>query len=259
MDTYLEGLMIALVSIALFLAARLVLAGAGVAGVAVSEWLALAAVPVGALLLRGRSVTDDLGLRSLPPRGIGAAILLGLGALPMAWFALWMASVVAPVDAEVIRSMGRELVAADRGELILLLGLAAVTPAVCEEILFRGLLLNTLLRRHSPPVAIGVSALVFSVLHWTPSAVARVAPTFVLGLILGWAVWRSRSLWVGVLVHLVYNATLLVGAAASLGPGPARPQEPPTLVILVGVAFLAAGTHFLMLGSPTSRPPTASP
>ena len=249
----------ALVSITLFLVARLALGGAGVGGIALAEWLALALAPVGILVFRERSVGHALGLAPLPERGVRAAVLLGLGALPMAWFALWVASVLAPPDVEVVRAMGRELVASDRGELVLLLAFAALTPALCEEVLFRGLLLNTLLRRHSPPVAIGVSALVFSVLHWTPAAAARVAPTFLLGLILGWAVWRSRSLWIGVLVHLVYNTTLLVGAAASLGPGPARPQEPPTLVILVGVAFLAAGTHFLMLGSPSSRTPTTAP
>ena len=73
--------------------------------------------------------------------------------------------------------------------------------------------------------------------------------------LLGWAVWRSGSLWVGMLVHGVYNATLLAGAAFSLGPGPARPEAPPTAVVLVGIAMLFAGTHVLMMQTPTpSRP-----
>lgn len=242
-------------AIGLFLGGRAAAAGAGVVGVAVAEWVGLALVPVALLALRRRRLHDALGLAPLPPGSVPAALLLGLGALPLAWFAFWIADVAAPVDPEAARILGRELVARDGGEFFLLLALAAVTPAICEELLFRGLLLRTLLRRHSPALAIGASASTFALLHWTPEAAARVAPTFVLGLLLGWVVWRSRSLWMGMLVHGVYNATLLAAAAWSLGPGLARPEAPPTAVLLVGIAMLFAGTHVLTLRTPTPSSP----
>jgi sodium transport system permease protein len=240
-----------LVAIGVFLAGRAVAADAGVAGVAMAEWVGLVLVPLALLALRRRSLGPTLGLSPLPRGSMPASLLLGLGALPMAWFAFWIANVAAPVDPEAARVLGRELVARDGWDLLVLVALAAVTPAICEEFLFRGLLLRTLLRRHSPALAVGVSASTFALLHWTPAAAARVAPTFVLGLLLGWAVWRSRSLWVGMLVHGVYNSTLLAGAAWSVGPGPARPEAPPTAVLLLGFAMLFAGTHVLMLRTPT--------
>jgi sodium transport system permease protein len=249
-DPYLEGLATALVAITLFLAGRLLLSDFGLVGVAVAEWVALAGFPVAVLLVRRRNLRDGLALRGAPPGAAPATVLLGLGALPLAWSAFWMASAVAPVDPGAVRILGRELVAQDGGELVPILILAAVTPAVCEELLFRGLLLGTLLDRHTPFVAVGASAAVFALLHWTPEASARMAPTLVLGLLLGWAVWRSGSIWVGVLTHLVYNATLLVGAAWSVGPGLPRPEAPPTALVLTGIALLAAGTHVLMIRSP---------
>ena len=254
-DPFLEGLAAVLVAIGAFLALRLLASGAGVAGVASAEWLALVILPLAFLAFRRRRIAPALGLAPLPSGSIPAALLLGLGALPMAWFAFWVANVAAPVDPEAARILGRDLVARDGGELLVLLALAALTPAICEEFLFRGLLLRTLLRRHPPALAIGASAATFALLHWTPAGAARMAPTLVLGPLLGWAVWRSGSLWMGMLVHGVYNATLLAGAAWSVGPGPARPGPPPTGVLLVGIGLLFAGTHFLMLRTPTpSRP-----
>lgn len=249
-DPFLEGLLIVLVAIGAFLGGRVFAADAGVTGVALAEWVALAMLPLGLLSIRRRRLAETLGMGPLPSGSMAAALLLGLGALPMAWFAFWMANVAAPVDPEAARVLGRELVAQDGGELLVLLALAAITPAICEELLFRGLLLRTLLRRHSPALAIGASAATFALLHWTPGGAARMAPTLILGLLLGWAVWRSGSLWVGMLVHGVYNATLLAGAAWSLGPGPVRPEAPPTALLLVGFAMLFAGTHVLMLRTP---------
>ena len=254
-DPFLEGLVVVLVAIGLFLGLRVVFADSGVRGVAVAEWVALVGLPLGLLRLRRRRLKETLGLGPLPSGSVPAALLLGLGALPMAWFAFWIANVAAPVDPEAARILGRELVARDGEELLVLLALAAVTPAICEELLFRGLLLRTLLRRHSPALAIGASSATFALLHWTPDGSARMAPTLLLGFLLGWAVWRSRSLWMGMLVHGFYNATLLAGAAWSLGPGPARPEAPPTAVLLLGIGMLFAGTHVLMLRTPTpSRP-----
>ena len=250
-DPFLEGLLIVLLAIGVFLGGRVFAADAGVRGVALAEWLALAILPLALLTLRRRRLREALGVGPLPSGSLPAALLLGLGALPMAWFAFWIANVAAPVDPEAARILGRELVARDGEQLLVLLALAAITPAICEELLFRGVLLRTLLRRHSPALAIGASAATFALLHWTPGGAARMAPTLILGLLLGWAVWRSGSLWMGMLVHGVYNATLLAGAAWSLGPGPARPEAPPTAVLLVGFAMLFAGTHVLMLRTPT--------
>lgn len=89
----------------------------------------------------------------------------------------------------------------------------ALAPAVCEEILFRGLVLSGL-RRMGEGGAIVVSAALFAVAHMDAP---RLAFTFVLGLILGWLAVRTGSIWPGVIVHFTVNATSVILARAPGG------------------------------------------
>lgn len=75
-----------------------------------------------------------------------------------------------------------------------------------EELLFRGALLPGLLRNYRPAVAIGQSALLFGLFHVNP---AQVVNAFLMGLLLGWLYYRSRSLWLCVYLHGLYNALAL--------------------------------------------------
>lgn len=79
--------------------------------------------------------------------------------------------------------------------------LVIVAP-LTEELLFRGVMLNTLLRRYSPAVAIGISALAFTILHFNPW---QVFSPMLAGLLFGWWCWRTRSLWPGLIGHALLN------------------------------------------------------
>jgi sodium transport system permease protein len=78
----------------------------------------------------------------------------------------------------------------------------AVAPAVCEEIAFRGFLLSGFLRGGREKLAIVLSALTFGIMHMIPQQVLNAS---LLGLVLGLIAVRSRSLWPGILFHLLYN------------------------------------------------------
>uniref|UniRef100_A0A7C2JY58 CPBP family intramembrane metalloprotease n=1 Tax=Schlesneria paludicola TaxID=360056 RepID=A0A7C2JY58_9PLAN len=78
----------------------------------------------------------------------------------------------------------------------------AVAPAVCEELAFRGFLLSGFVRGGREKLAIVLSALTFGIMHLIPQQVLNAS---LLGLVLGLIAVRSRSLWPGVLFHLVYN------------------------------------------------------
>ncbi len=87
----------------------------------------------------------------------------------------------------------------------------AVTPAVCEEFLFRGFVLSSL-SRYSNTWAIIVSAVMFGLMHVLTSnilAVERFLPTTFMGLILGFVAVRTGSLWPGILLHALHNGLLL--------------------------------------------------
>ncbi|MEO8269324.1 MAG: CPBP family glutamic-type intramembrane protease, partial [Aureliella sp.] len=87
----------------------------------------------------------------------------------------------------------------------------ALTPAICEEGLFRGFVLSSL-HRYSAAWAIGLSALLFGLMHVLTSnvlAVERFLPTTFMGLLLAWIALRTGSIWPGVMLHALHNGFLL--------------------------------------------------
>lgn len=84
--------------------------------------------------------------------------------------------------------------------------LLAISPAVCEELFFRGALLSGLRRDLSVASCLAWEAVTFGAAH---SSIYRFVPTALLGMILTAIVLRGRSLVPAMLLHAAYN-TLLV-------------------------------------------------
>lgn len=78
----------------------------------------------------------------------------------------------------------------------------AVTPAISEELLFRGVILNGLRSRFGDYISITLSALMFALMH---SSLQQLVYPFLLGLVLGWVVLRTGSLVSSILVHFINN------------------------------------------------------
>lgn len=91
--------------------------------------------------------------------------------------------------------------------LWLALVFVALTPALCEELLFRGYLQRNVERVMRPAAAVLVMGLAFGLFHLR---FVELIPLTVLGVYLSYVVWVSGSLWPGVLVHLLNNATAVV-------------------------------------------------
>jgi membrane protease YdiL (CAAX protease family) len=82
-------------------------------------------------------------------------------------------------------------------------GVGGVLAPISEELLFRGVLLQGLLRNYRPWVAIGQTALLFGIVHFNP---AQSLNAFFIGLLLGWLYYRTRSLLVCIAVHVLHNS-----------------------------------------------------
>ncbi len=82
-----------------------------------------------------------------------------------------------------------------------------VLAPVMEEVLFRGILLESVRSKHSAGRAIVVSALMFGVIHFIPQQVVN---AFVIGLILGYIYVRTESLWPVIVIHALNNAMAYV-------------------------------------------------
>jgi sodium transport system permease protein len=136
------------------------------------------------------------------PAIVGAA-LIGLSA--WAVLAATVTRFLPPPPEEVVETLKKALLFADQPPpLWMVLFLTAITPAVCEELLFRGFVLSGLRRLGQWP-AILVSSLLFGLLH--PS-IYQFVPTFLLGVLLGWVVWKSGSVFCGIIVHALSNGVI---------------------------------------------------
>ncbi len=85
--------------------------------------------------------------------------------------------------------------------------LALLVAPLAEEALFRGVIYAGLRDRYGELVGLVVSSGVFAAFHFE---LYVFAPIFVLGLLLGRIMSRSRSLWPAVIAHALFNASALV-------------------------------------------------
>jgi len=84
---------------------------------------------------------------------------------------------------------------------------AAVVPAIAEELAFRGVVLTALCGVFRERTAVVVSAMLFAILHLSPISFVHLT---LLGVVLGAARLRTRSLWPCIAIHLVYNALVVL-------------------------------------------------
>ena len=146
------------------------------------------------------------GLPSLPGRNATAAITSGVGWGVVAWFG---STGVAAVVVYVLELLGiePEPQAAERAiamldPLLVILAVVILAP-IAEEIFFRGVVFNALLRESGRRWAFIGSSALFAVIH--VSLVALV-PIFLLGLALAWIYQRTGNLLAPMAMHATVNA-----------------------------------------------------
>ncbi|MEX0599189.1 MAG: CPBP family intramembrane glutamic endopeptidase, partial [Rhodothermales bacterium] len=92
----------------------------------------------------------------------------------------------------------------------------ALTPALCEEVLFRGYVQRQAERGMGAAAGILFSGMVFGAYHLRFS---QILPLCVLGIFLAYLVWRTGSLWPAIVVHFANNAmAVAMGAYISRRP-----------------------------------------
>ncbi len=79
-----------------------------------------------------------------------------------------------------------------------------IAAPVLEELIFRGIMLDGLLKRYRPFTAILVSSLAFGFVHLNPW---QFVTGVVIGMFMGWVYYRSRSVGACILIHMAANLT----------------------------------------------------
>ncbi len=96
-----------------------------------------------------------------------------------------------------------DLLPAFKSRAVLMFLLIGIIGPVMEELLFRGIILDGLLKRYDPWSAIMISALFFGLIHLN---LIQFIFGFVFGLLLGWVYWKSRSLVPAIIIHALNNS-----------------------------------------------------
>ena len=82
-----------------------------------------------------------------------------------------------------------------------------IVGPIAEEILFRGLIYGALEKRFRVAGAILMSSFIFALVHLQ---LVHLIPIFFLGVALGWARWKSGSLGLPILLHVLNNGVALL-------------------------------------------------
>lgn len=114
------------------------------------------------------------------------------------------------VDARTMEATQRALNGNGIGMYLVNIIALAITPAICEEMFFRGVLqkhfVGTMKSKH---LAILLTALIFSVIHLQFSGLL---PRFILGAVLGYLFYSTGSLWPSIIAHVTNNALVVTVA-----------------------------------------------
>lgn len=99
------------------------------------------------------------------------------------------------------------LTAKNTFEYILIILTVSVTPAICEELFFRGYVQKSFEYKNKPLTAIFVTSLFFGLYHFNPYGLL---PLIVLGMYLGYSVYKSDSIVIPVILHFLNNFIAIV-------------------------------------------------
>jgi sodium transport system permease protein len=138
---------------------------------------------------------------------IPAAVLLAILLHPSyMWFGYWI-SVIYPMSEqtlEMLKPMGDLMKSAPLWQVLLTI---ALTPAICEELAFRGFILSGFRHLGNKWMAIALSALFFGITH---GVLQQSITASVMGLVLGYLAIKTGSLFTVIAYHFTINALSMV-------------------------------------------------
>ena len=135
-------------------------------------------------------------------------------------------------------------------EFIFVVVVVALTPAICEEVLFRGLIQRTLESASTGFRAAVIGGIIFGLYHLNPFSFVALA---VLGMYFGFLVYRSNNLSVAIAAHFFNNFVACLAVYLQLNDdfiAIAPNSEPSSALLFVnyvgfGLVFLVATYYFV--------------
>lgn len=169
-------------------------------GILITEFLLVALPAIVYTKIKGASIKRELRFNRLD--------LTDTLLVAVAFVSAYFVAVFINIIGQILISMMGDLIipdipfATDPTEYIVLLFVIAGSAGICEEILFRGFLLRAY-EGFGMWRGILISAMLFSILHLN---IQNLLAPFFLGLVLGFVVYKTNSIFAGILGHFINNA-----------------------------------------------------
>lgn len=187
------------------------------------------------------------------PSLIFYGMLVIMVSFPLTQFAYWLnqqiplPSWMSSMETQANGTIQALLTMESPGILLYNLLVIALLPSIGEELLFRGLLQQQLEKRFGrAQLAVWVTALLFSAFHFQ---FAGFFPRLLLGALLGYLLIWTRSLWVPIAAHFVFNGSQILGQYI-LGEELIAPDQEqqfsPNWIATIFSAVLLAGLIYVL-------------
>jgi len=209
-DTPTPGMSLVLFSITLlllFYVGIYVQAREVISGILITEWCLILLPTILILAYTRVDLVGSLSLRTPSAGALLAAVLTAAGMLILATQIFSWQNKILPMPDWFMREMESLFDSGESfGGFLLLLAAFALSPAICEEVLFRGAILSGMRSKLSATMSVLVVSVLFGLLH---VSVYRLLPTTLFGLVAGYLVLRSGSIFAGMLFHFLVNAAVV--------------------------------------------------
>lgn len=157
-------------------------------------------LPLLYVLYTKRSILQTYSFRKTKFMNFVAALFMGCGTMLIGIILTSFVSMLFPTEAEMVSSgLMNELMSDNE---LLTFAVVALTPAVCEEMLFRGFLFSAFRGRHKIVVSVLLTAVIFGVYHMS---IVRFFTTALLGAALAVIVYYSDSIFPAMMMHAINN------------------------------------------------------
>lgn len=239
------GFILAAVAIAALLFAGSAMQHAwGLWGLAATEIMMLA-LAVGYCLIFRVKLKEVFPVRRITGREFGGVMLLLAGGYGLSMVAVGLSMTILPSSMQEIEGLNDFLYSGNN--LLLLIPIATILPAICEEAIMRGAILSSFRSWKRDWLIVLVVGVIFGIFHLSP---LRFLNTACLGMILAFLMVKRNNILLPMLLHFLNNL-IAVGAGALSSILPSTVDVNTALasvqpVQLLGT-YLIAGCSFPML------------
>lgn len=132
----------------------------------------------------------------------------------------------------------------------------AVTPAICEEMLFRGVIFHSMKEKYRISTAIIAVAVLFGIYHMS---LVKFIPTGFLGLMFCYVVYKTGSIYPAMMMHFINNAISVITMYYPEQVGKVMPvltkeaMSVSDVLLLSGAGLILTGIGLLIMKAPKAK------